>query len=125
MPTSARSEGSLLSPYGEGYCTRCRFVVGLGPDGKMDRHSRGAKASPLDRRTPPPCGGSGRRPAKRTPYASKKSRFRYKAPVAVCVCGSEVKLIREIDDRVSYSRHARPGLAGGPCPNSLKEHRSR
>lgn len=123
MSTPPRSKGSLLSPYGEGYCTRCRFIVGLGPDGLMDRHSRGAG---LDRYfTPPPCGGSGRRPAKRTPYASKKSRLRYKAPVAVCVCGSEVKLIREIDDRVIYSRHARPGLAGGPCPNSFKEHRSR
>lgn len=122
MPTPTRSEGSLLSPYGEGYCTRCRFVVGLGPDGKMDRHSRGAG---LDRYfTPPVCGGSGRRPAKRTPYASEKSRFRYKPPVASCVCGSEVKLVRQVNDRFTYSRHMRPGLVGGMCPNSFEEHRS-
>jgi hypothetical protein len=119
MATSTRSEGSILSPYGEGYCTRCRFIVGLGPDGKMDRHTRGVHLGQY--LAPPACGGSGRRPAKRTPFASEKSRFRHRPQAAVCGCGSEVKLVRQVDDRFTYSRHTRPGLAGGLCPNSFMQ----
>jgi hypothetical protein len=85
----------------------------------MDPHTRGAS---LDRYfTPPVCDGSGRRPAKRTPFASKKSRFHHRPQVAVCVCGSEVKLVRQVDDRFTYSRHARPGLIGGLCENSFEQ----
>ena len=72
-----------LSPYGEGYCRWCRFVVGLGPDGMLEPHSRGEE-----------CAGGGTRPPKVTPYSSKRSRFGTVQRKAFCyVCEQEVPLL--------------------------------
>lgn len=62
---------TILGPYGEGYCTTCRFVVGLNELGLLLVHSRGSYGL-----NPTPCKGSGRRPPKGTPYASRLSAFR-------------------------------------------------
>ena len=72
---------TILGPYGEGYCTACRFIVGLDARGRMDVHCRGELLTSVPRK---PCRGSGRRPAKRTPYASRKSRFRIRVSLGTC-----------------------------------------
>lgn len=83
-------EPSILSPHGEGYCKHCRFIVGLGPDGLMDLHSRGRNVDKYSAGYNAPCRGTGRRPAARVPYWSRRSRFRLTPPVALCpACGNE------------------------------------
>lgn len=71
---------TILGPHGEGYCRACRFVVGLGPDGLLEGHTRGkGLAHPIA------CPGGDRRPAKVTPYASRKAAFRVNVPMGVCL----------------------------------------
>ena len=76
-----------LSPHGEGYCTKCRFVVGLDQQGRLERHSRSTGAYLVAE----PCTGGGRQPARRTPFASRKSAFRVISGKPKCpVCGAGV-----------------------------------
>lgn len=115
-------EPSILSPYGEGYCKVCRFIVGLGPDGLMDRHSRGRNLDRYSSNHNKPCKGSGRRPApaSRVPYWSRRSRFRYEAPVVRCPhCNQEAKVgaLGGLDTLyfLRHQSHIRDGF-GGMCP---------
>lgn len=72
----------LLSPFGEGYCGRCAFVVGLDPTGMLSHHSRGR----YDQFDGPGtrCPGGGRPAWKRTPYYSAKARFSATGGKALC-----------------------------------------
>lgn len=101
-PDGGARRPTILSPYGEGYCRWCLFVVGLGPDGKLDWHQRG-NADPYN--APAECKGSGTRPPKVTPYASEKARFVTKSPVAWCEsCKQYVPVARKSGGMV-YTRH--------------------
>lgn len=70
---------TILSPHGEGYCRKCRFVIGLDERGMIDAHSRGQGFIGVL-----PCGGGGACPPKLTPYSSRKSAFTSTAPVGTC-----------------------------------------
>lgn len=79
-----------LGPHGEGYCPVCRFVVGLDPRGRLERHTRTMGAY----LTAGPCKGGDRAPAKRTPFASRKSAFRVTSNKPKCPqCGAGVNLL--------------------------------
>lgn len=80
-----------LSPWGEGYCRHCCFVVGLTYDGQLAEHTRGAQL--MD---PKPCKGTGARPPKITPYASRKAAFRAVARKEQChLCKRDVVLLAD------------------------------
>lgn len=106
----------ILSPYGEGYCTVCRFIEPLGPDGLIEEHTRIGSAVlyvPARER----CKGSGSRPPKRTPRTSGKNRFRVRTPKMECpACRQEVKIMSFADGQY-YARHNRRFLPG-ECRNS-------
>lgn len=70
-----------LSPYGEGYCRACLFVVGLDHLGRLEAHSRNNSIYRDERQE---CKGSGAKPPKVTPYASRKAAFRVTAPDVWC-----------------------------------------
>lgn len=104
---------TILSESGEGYCRTCRFVEGLGPDGLLLRHDR----APEPGAPRWPCPGTGTRPAKVTPYASRLSAFASSAKRYGCPeCGQKVP-IRALDGRFSVHA-ARPG--GIFCPGGYK-----
>lgn len=82
---------TILSPYGEGYCRTCRFVIGLDHTGRLDQHTRANNTTWGD--GPTNCKGSGAPPPKLTPYASEKNRFKTVPRLVDChICGREVKL---------------------------------
>lgn len=115
-------EPTILSPFGEGYCRHCRFIVGLGPDGLMQPHSRGRNLDRASRDRNKLCKGSSRRPAppSRVPYSSRKSRFRYEGPVARCPrCDQDVKVGTYGGLDIPYFQHHRlriPDGLGWMCP---------
>ena len=75
----------IASPHGDGYCPVCRFIVGLDPDLLLENHTREDSNYASGRAL---CKGSGRRPPKKIPYSSTKSRFKVKAAKVPCpVCG--------------------------------------
>lgn len=116
-------EPSILSPFGEGYCLYCRFIIGLDADGVMSLHSRGRNVDRYSAGYLAPCRGSGRRPAKRAPYSSRKSRFRLTPPAAVCpTCGNEVAVSQYggSDTRYFLRHRAQYGNcveSGAPIPS--------
>lgn len=86
-----------LSPYGEGYCRWCHFVVGLDYAGMLAQHFRGAHGlTARQGAEAKPCGGSGTRPPKVTPHASRKAAFRAVARKEQChVCKRETVLLAD------------------------------
>jgi hypothetical protein len=103
-----------LSPHGEGYCRWCHFIVGLTSDQRLVMHGR---SSSLYRDEAKACAGSGTRPPKITPYASRKAAFRVKSPEAWCpVCWRMAPTTQHISGKV-YARHSNPLLGGGMCAN--------
>jgi len=102
-------EPSILSPYGEGYCRHCRFMVGLQANGLLDVHYRGRHSHDRYGAELKPCTGSDRQPAPayRVPYWSRKSRFRYEPPVAECpVCRRSVRVMAYASsDTLLFLRH--------------------
>lgn len=125
--TSADRPPTILSEHGEGYCGVCRFVEGLDFRGRMYRHRRGADLG--SQITFEYCKGSGRKPWKRTPYASRKSMFRMIA-VGLCPkCGQQERLMRFAADAPTIARHnsdytgsycAGTGLAPGDFAESRR-----
>lgn len=114
---------SILSPYGEGYCRFCRFVVGLNEYGLLDGHRRGLSMEGRYAETSnaPLCKGSDRAPAKVTPYQSKKSAFRMNVAMGECrTCGRRVRLdprapeVLGYHDVTSYMRQVCPGSRTTP-----------
>lgn len=90
-----------LSPYGEGYCRVCHFVVGLTYDGKLVGHTRGALLMNAAE-----CKGSGARPPSVTPYGSRKAAFRLSSPDCWCPeCKQTVATTRQGGMHV-YARHS-------------------
>lgn len=80
---------SILSEWGEGYCRWCFFVVGLSHDGRLAQHSRGSNGA-----SPHQCDGSGTKPPKITPYASRKAAFKTVARKMRChECSREVSVL--------------------------------
>lgn len=80
-----------LSPWGEGYCRHCCFVVGLNYAGQLVEHDRGAQLHSNAR-----CKGSLTRPPKVTPYSSRKAAFTTKSEKVACyVCRREVHLLAD------------------------------
>lgn len=113
-------DASILSPDGEGYCQHCQFVVGLTPGGYMDAHRRGSNGAGEGRL----CKGSGRRPASRTPYSSRKAAFRVNVPGVWCpTCQQSVRPLRKAGESV-YPWHSYPPVVPGEvavtCPQSYK-----
>lgn len=115
-------EPTILSPFGEGYCRHCRFIVGLGPDGLLDRHCRGRHSRDRYGAELEACKGSNRRPVppQRVPYWSRRSRFRYEPPMARCPrCGQDAKAstFGGLVDTLYFLRH-RSRIRGGfmTCP---------
>lgn len=101
-----------LSPYGEGYCRVCQFVVGLGYDGRLVPHKRGIASYGQEK----DCNGSGRVPPKLTPYASRKAAFTVKAPDVWCPeCKQWVTSSRQGGMQV-YARHSRPRVGASVVP---------
>lgn len=84
-----------LSPWGEGYCRYCHFVVGLTYDGLLVFHSRGAQLH-----SDAVCKGGGTKAPKVTPHSSRKAAFTTKSEKVGChVCGREVHLL--VDGRMT------------------------
>lgn len=82
----------ILSPYGEGYCRVCRFIVGLNANGLVERHTRldPESAWGWGRKL---CPGRDRTPPKRIPFAAGKSRFRIHAKKTECpLCHRRVRV---------------------------------
>jgi hypothetical protein len=97
-----------LGPYGEGYCTVCHFIEALTEGGQLIEHTRGIGL--VGDGTP--CKGSGIRPPKRTPHASRLAAFKVDGVRAVCpVCMRQ--LVLGTDGRFSF--HALPHTTT-PCP---------
>lgn len=103
-----------LSPWGEGYCRWCHFVVGLTWEGQLVEHVRGAHGLDITN----PCKGSFTKPPKVTPYASRKAAFRVKSEPAWCPkCRQFARTTRKGGVR-TYTWHSRGPLAGAAaCPN--------
>jgi hypothetical protein len=99
---------TILSPYGEGYCRQCRFIIGLGPTGLLDYHSRGNVYGP-----PTVCDGGGRRPAKVTPYMSRKSVFKVRIPDDYCPGCKQVVATTTHGGQTVYAKHSPPGVLPG------------
>lgn len=100
---------TILGPYGEGYCRFCCFVVGLGPDGRLDNHRRGQIPGAAL------CDGSGVIPPKATPYASRKAMFRVTSDKVDCPgCAQKVPLAH-YPSGTQYMRHLMPDMEG-LCP---------
>lgn len=90
-PEPERSALRPLSPYGEGYCRHCRFIIGLTPKGLIERHQRGTSLGDSA-----DCKGSCTQPPKITPYASRKAAFKTVARKARChECGREVLVMSD------------------------------
>lgn len=106
-----------LSPWGEGYCRHCCFVVGLTYDGQLAEHTRGAQLM-----YPKPCKGGGTKAPKVTPYSSRKAAFRLSAPDVWCpACKQFVRSTRQGQAQV-YERHPIPGSATRlpSCPYTMR-----
>jgi hypothetical protein len=107
---------TLLSPYGEGYCRVCRFVVGLGPSGLLVPHMRGVGVA----WEPKPCKGSATVPPKVTPYASRKSAFRVTAPTRWCpTCEQDIPVM-EYSGLLRRARHLTKGKPRSVCVGTLE-----
>lgn len=108
-----------LSPHGEGYCTVCRFIVGLDADGVISFHERpDPDASGYHTPARTCCRGTGKVPPKRTPYASEKNRFYTRPAKLECPrCRQEVK-VNTFTSGKYYVKHNRKFLPG-ECPGSL------
>lgn len=76
----------ILGPFGEGYCTTCRFIEPLDPDGRVAQHWHN-QLGEYGRERAVNCKGSRRKPPKVTPRRSWKSIFRTKATGNCPVCG--------------------------------------
>lgn len=80
-----------LSPWGEGYCRWCKFVVGLDYSGLLVPHVRGAQLQ-----NQKACDGSGTRPPKVIPYMSRKAAFKTVARKERChECSREVPVLSD------------------------------
>lgn len=83
----------VLSPYGEGYCRTCQFIVGLDERGRLETHWRGRTVNRWEA-DPDACAGTGRRPGRRVPYWTVKGQFRYDPWRAHCpACGAEARVL--------------------------------
>lgn len=83
---------SILSPYGEGYCKACRFIVGLGPDGLLEGHTRLDPES-MHTGVRRPCPGGFATPPKRIPFTAGKNRFRIRSKRTECPqCHQQVRV---------------------------------
>lgn len=75
-PTTPDRPPTILSPYGEGYCRWCQFVVGLTAGTRvLEQHYRGTYTEAWEL-APQACKGSYTPPPKTIPYASEKAAFR-------------------------------------------------
>lgn len=109
-------ESTILGPYGEGYCTACRFIVGLDEKGRLERHGRMVAGS----NTRTLCKGSNRKPPRRLPYASRLSVFRVNAKPGKCpVCCRRIRL--ESDG--TLSAHGMTAFTLSLCPGTSKRPR--
>lgn len=80
-----------LSPWGEGYCRHCCFVVGLTYDGLLVLHDRGAQLH-----SNAACKGGGTKAPKVTPYSSRKAAFTTRSEKVNChICRREVHLLAD------------------------------
>jgi len=104
-----------LSPHGEGYCRWCFFVVGLDHDGLLTAHERNGLYE-----APKTCKGSGTRPPKVTPYASRKAAFLTRSPREWCpTCCQTVNTRTWTRSGRVFVRHFRfPGDQTLVCPMS-------
>jgi hypothetical protein len=97
---------TILGPYGEGYCKHCRFVLGLDEYGLINNHVRGIGSYGQTQ----PCKGSGTRPPKQTPYASRSAAFKQVSQKVACPkCHRQVAVLAE---------GARRYLAWHPLPHT-------
>lgn len=123
-PSRPREE--WFAPYGEGYCTECRFIVPLDERGRLESHRRGLMAAGRYGPYPGFCIRSLTRPApaSRVPYAARRSRFRYEPPVARCPeCLANVRTsVLGDSDRPFYLSHRR-STGYGICPMAGHEVR--
>lgn len=106
-----------LSPYGEGYCGACQFVVGLGPDGRLEEHGRMANiwSGSRDR-----CKGSGRKAPVRIPETSRKAAFRTRVRTAHCgQCQNQAEVLNTPDGTSVLAVHRIPwATVFERCPGS-------
>lgn len=108
---------SILSPYGEGYCRVCRFIVGLDENSLLDHHVRGTVTDYGHKGVAEMCKGSFKRPAKVTPYYAAKNRFLTRLSKVTChLCGNRVN--RRLDDR--YASHSQTSIGNHPCPGGYR-----
>lgn len=101
-----RTGVELMGEHGEGYCKACRFVEPLTPDGRLIPHVRPGYQITAKYGEVQNCPGSGRMPARETPYFSRKSMFRLKPAVVVCpLCEQEVPLLLDVVDLGHLAKH--------------------
>lgn len=105
-----------LSPYGEGYCKACQFVIGLDCDGRVAQHWRGAHGLMTSRE----CKGSGWKPPKVTPYSSRKAAFTANAPDVRCPECERVVRSTAYGGAIVYAQHYPHPASGVKCPFSLR-----
>lgn len=108
-----------LSPFGEGYCPRCRFIEPLGPDGLIELHWHPKNARLGGDRGV--CSGAFRRPAVRAPFFSRLTAFRTRPPKVTCPgCGRERVAVQRTEDLPWLERHVKPGQLFGTCDWSFR-----
>lgn len=93
-----------LSPYGEGYCRFCHFVVGLGPDGLLDQHKRSAFDSRgyAQGEGSSICKGSCRKPPRATPVTSRLAAFRVRPRRDTCPRCNRQRIIVLADGTLAW-----------------------
>jgi hypothetical protein len=110
------ASADLLSPYGEGYCGRCAFVVGLDERGRLQTHARGVHDAGLATE----CPGGGRRPWKVQPYNSPKAAFRVLGKKADCpACGRKILVRVSVVSGSRLRWHTNIGFRDCPGTNQL------
>jgi hypothetical protein len=104
-----------LSPFGEGYCIRCHFIIGLDADGKVEEHKRWVANSYGRPDQDGRCKGSGKKPPALTPHTSYKARFKETPERVECaVCHRSLNL--HIDGVLPG--HSMSQYTGAPCPGA-------
>lgn len=105
---------SILSPYGEGYCRVCRFIVGLDASGLIERHTRLDPES-IHSGARKPCPGGDRTPPKRIPLTAGKSRFRIRGKKTECpLCHRRVR-VNTFTSGEYIARHTQTPWTAIPC----------
>lgn len=106
---------TILGEHGEGYCRHCHFVEALDHNGLITEHRRGIGNVAQDR-----CKGSGRRPPKLTPYASRLAAFRTTMETALCRYCDQYQSVMSYTSGPIFARHWQGGIQSVLCEGTAR-----